>query len=105
MILSLNTGMFTNGKYVVSYGTNQRATFTIINEQIPGMNTIGTINIVSVYLQKFDSNGKLLADLYKTPIIGLGDGVLNITTSDATQNGLKLSKDNLASCSITLVEG
>ena len=52
----------------------------------------------------FDSNGNLLDEKFGSLVIGLGDSLVAVTSSDVTLLGKLLSSANMASCSVELYE-
>jgi hypothetical protein len=105
MTVNLTPGQFVNNKLTVNYGIRKRAIFTIINENFPGLNRLGTINLVTVLIQTFNTDGTIATQNVYTPIISVGNPDVQIVPStDSTLQGQRLSQDNMQGVLVTLVE-
>lgn len=96
--------MFTGNKLVIYYGNNKRATLTILNEQFPGMNMVGIINKITVFVEQLNTQGTVLSSKIYSPIIGIGNTDVQVTTTDSTQRGKQLTQDNMTTTVVNLVE-
>lgn len=96
--------MFTGNKLVVHYGNNKRATLTILNEEFSGMNMVSTIDRITVFVEQLDTQGNVLSSKIYSPIIGVGNGDVQVTTSDAAQRGKQLKQSNMTTTVVNLVE-
>jgi len=103
MEITLNSNMFLNNKYITSYG-NKEAMFTIIDEEFAGNNTLGRLNRIAVLVRKLDKTGKELGARMCTTIIGLGDGVVGVFSSNPDLKGKVMTKDNMEQCTVVLYE-
>jgi len=103
MEIELKQEMFVNNKYTVSYGSRE-ASFTIIDEEFAGNNTLGRINRITVLVRILDKAGKELGARMCTTVIGLGDGLVGVYSSDPELKGKVMTKDNMSQCVVILYE-
>jgi len=99
----LKPEMFVNRKFTISYG-NREALFTIVDEDFFGKNSLGRLNVITIFVRKTDGSGKTFDAQYCTTIIGLGDGVVGIHSEDVSLRGKQLNKDNMERCVVELYE-
>lgn len=105
MNITLDPAQFVNNKLTVNYGIRKKAIFTIIDEDFPGLTTIGTINVVTALIQQLATDGSIKTQNIYTPIISIGNLEIQVVPiSDRTIMGQRLSKDNMQACTVTLVE-
>ena len=104
MTIPFNRIEFVNDVARIPYSENREAELTIVDETFSGNNTIGNINTIICVVNQYDNFDTLLDRVHCTNIIGLGDGIIGIHTEDATLLGTPLNKDNMASCTLELVE-
>lgn len=100
MEVKLWEGMFSNNVCVVPYGDNMEATFTIVDEEFQGSNTIARVNQIVISVKDLDTGEIRIG----TAVIGLGDGVVGVRTDDASLRGKLLNKDNMTLCVTELYE-
>lgn len=103
MEITLTPELFTNNKYALSYGSRE-ALFTIIDEEFKGDNRLGRINRITILVREFSGEGKETGASFCTTVIGLGDGVVGITSNNAELRGKLLNKDNMGECTVILYE-
>jgi hypothetical protein len=104
MELTPTLDKFIGNKLVVYYGNNKRATFTILDEQFSGMNMVGIIDKITVFVEQLDTQGAVVSSNIYSPIIGIGNNEVQVTTSDSSQRGKQLTKNNMATTVVNLVE-
>jgi hypothetical protein len=92
--------MFTHNICVVPYGDGMEATFTIIDEEFAGANTLARINCVTILIKNASSQEVLVG----SAVIGLGDGVVGVKSDEANLRGKLMTKDNMAQCVVELYE-
>jgi hypothetical protein len=100
MEVRLWEGAFTNNTCVVPYGDNMEATFTIVDEEFSGANTIARINQIVISIKDLGTGEIRIG----TAVIGLGDGVVGVMTDEASLRGKLLNKDNMTLCVVELYE-
>jgi hypothetical protein len=100
MEVNLRPEMFERNVCVVQYGDDMEATFTIIDEEFAGANTLARVNCVLVRVK----SGSAQEILEGSVVIGLGDGVVGVKTDEALLRGKLLTKDNMAQCVVELYE-
>ena len=98
MRLTLTEDLFVNNEYQITYG-NREAKFIIVDEEFPGNNMLGRINRIIVLVRNSSEDARLC-----TTIIGMGDGYVNVYSSNPLLKGKLLAKDNMTECQIELVE-
>jgi len=103
MNIVLTPDKFTNNKLTVQYG-DREALFTIIDEEFEGINRLGRVNRIVILVRKFANTGQVSDAKMCTPIIGMGDGIIGITSDNASVRGQVLCKDNMEECVIHLYE-
>lgn len=103
MTITLSPSNFVNGVYSVTYGL-RKAKFTIIDEEYDSGSFSASVHRMICDVQTFDSNGNLLDEKFGSLVIGLGDSLVAVTSSDVTLLGKLLSSANMASCSVELYE-
>ena len=103
MEVRLRQDMFVNNKYHVSYG-NREAMFTIVDETFAGLNNIGRINRITVLVRRFESNGNENDARLCTTVIGIGDGIVGVMSSNPKLLGKTMNKDNMEECVVLLYE-
>ena len=104
MDVTIKKSQFVDGRFSLTYTTNKKATFIVVDESFYGNNTLVTINRINIFVETFDNEGNKLSGSFSTSVIGLGDGVSGILTEDTTLLGKILSYDNIESCVIRLYE-
>jgi hypothetical protein len=100
MEVTLRPEMFKSGACVVPYGDGMEATFTIVDEEFAGANTVARVNCVLIAVKDALAQETLIG----SAIIGLGDGVVGVKTDEASLRGKLLNKDNMALCVVELYE-
>jgi hypothetical protein len=100
MEVNLRPEMFKSGVCAVSYGDGMEATFTIVDEEFAGENTLARVNCVLITI----TNALSQETLVGSAIIGLGDGVVGVKTDEASLRGKLLTKDNMSLCVVELYE-
>jgi hypothetical protein len=100
MEVQLSLDMFENNVCVVPYGDGLEATFTIVDEEFAGLNTLARVNCVLIMIRRAATQELFVG----SAVIGLGDGVVGIKTDEASLRGKLLSKDNLDQCVAELYE-
>jgi hypothetical protein len=103
MDIVLHPDMFVNNRYTVVYG-NKEALFTIIDEEFAGNNHIGRINRVTVLVREFSATGTEAGAVLCTTVIGLGDGIIGVSSDESSLRGKLLTHENMERCIITLYE-
>jgi hypothetical protein len=104
MTLVLTASLFTDNEYAVNYG-NKRATFTIIDESFYYNASLTLdINRIVCVVRTYADDGSVESDVLGSMVIGIGDTVVGVTTTDTTLLGKLLNKDNMASCTVELYE-
>jgi hypothetical protein len=76
------------------------ATFTIVDEEFAGANTLARVNCVLIRVK----NDAAQETLVGSAVIGLGDGIVGVKTDEAGLRGKLLTKDNMAQCVVELYE-
>jgi hypothetical protein len=104
MELILNEDLFVNDKYVVSYGGNKQAMFTIVDETFEGNNGLGRINRIIVLVREIAPQGDPGDGVFCSTVIGMGDGVVGVRTDEPELRGKLLSRDNMSRCVVELKE-
>jgi hypothetical protein len=92
--------MFKHSVCVVPYGDGMEATFTIVDEEFAGANTLARVNCVTILIKDALSQETRIG----SAVIGLGDGVVGVKTDEAILRGKILSKDNMSQCVVELYE-
>lgn len=100
MEVNLLPELFENNTFTVSYGNNKEATFTIVNEEFAGDNTIGRVNCVTIVIRDTDTGETRLG----TAVIGMGDGVVGIKTTAPELLGKVMTSETMSSCVAELYE-
>ena len=103
MIITLNSGMFTNNVYSISYGL-RKATFTIVDESYASGAAAVDINRMVCDIKTYDGTGAVVDEVFGSLVIGLGDENLAVTANDTALLGKTMTKDNMASCAVELYE-
>ena len=104
MNLVLLNSDFVNNKLVASYGVRKTATFTIIDEEFAGTNDLGTVKKVTVYIETKDAAGEVTNTYLSGMVIGIGDGIVGVTTSNTEIRGKELTHENMEQCTVILYE-
>jgi hypothetical protein len=104
MELILTEDMFTNNRYSVSYGGDRQALFTIVDEHFEGSNGVGRINRINVLVRRINGVGETSGGVFCTTIIGLGDGIVGVKTSEPELRGKTLNRENMSRCVVELYE-
>jgi len=101
--ITLQQDKFANNKFAFSYGSRE-ALFTIVDEEFAGHNRLGRLNRMTILVRKLALDGKELGAERCTPVIGLGDGIVEIRSDNPGLRGKLLNKDNMEQCAICLFE-
>ena len=104
MDISLSQSQFVDGRYTVDFGTNQKATFIVVNESFYGNNNLGVVNRINIFIESFDTNGVKTGASFSTSVIGIGDALAGVLTDNEDLLGELLTWDNLSQCVIRLYE-
>jgi hypothetical protein len=100
MEVALDKGLFWNDKFTIEYGTNKEATFTIVDEEFAGLNTLARVNQIVITVKDLTTREAQLC----TAVIGMGDGVVGVKTDEDSLRGKLLNKDNMGFCVVELYE-
>jgi hypothetical protein len=103
MEVVLQAQLFVDDEYTVAYG-NRKATFTIIDEELPGNHRLGRINRINCLVQEFDEMGVETGAHLGMPVIGMGDMVVGVMTENPALRGSLLNRDNMAECVVMLYD-
>lgn len=104
MEVRLNESLFTNNRYSVRYGEGKEALFTIVDEEFPGLNTLGRVNRITILVRTVASDGTASDASLRTSVIGIGDGVVGVQSSVPSLRGKVLSRDNMSDTTVILYE-
>jgi hypothetical protein len=100
MEVNLRPEMFERDTCVALYGDDMEATFTIVDEEFAGANTLARVNCVLISIKDAASRKTLIG----SAVIGLGDGMVGVKTDVAALRGKLLTKDNMEQCVVELYE-
>jgi hypothetical protein len=100
MEVALDSSLFENNTLTVRYGENKEATFTIVDEEFAGLNTLARISQIVITVKDLSTRESHLC----AAVIGLGDGIVGVRTDEAALRGKLLNKDNMGSCLVELYE-
>lgn len=103
MEVVLTEDMFTNNRYSVRYG-NHEAVFIIVDEEFAGNNRLGRINRMVCLVRTFDASGSVTGGDFGTMVIGLGDGVAGVRSSEPALRGKLMTHENMDKCVVILYE-
>lgn len=104
MDISLKQSQFTDGRYMLNFGSNKTATFIVVKESFYGNNNLGVVDRINILVESFDVEGTKLSGNFSTSVIGIGDSFAGIMSEDTTLAGKLLTWDNLEQCVIRLYE-
>jgi hypothetical protein len=102
--ITLRESMFVNNKYTLSFGANKSALFTIIDEEFQGSNQLGRINRLSCLVTTYDHGQNPIKSTLSLLVIGVGDGVVGVTTGEPELLGKVLTHENMEQCVVELNE-
>jgi hypothetical protein len=103
MEIQLREELFKDGEYTVRYG-NREATFTIIDEELPGNNRLGRINRINCVIREYNEHGVETGSSIGMPVIGMGDLAVGVRSGNPALRGGLLSRDNMDQCVVVLYE-
>ena len=103
MEIKLNETLFKDGEYTIRYG-NRSATFTIIDEELPGNNRLGRINRINCTVREYNEHGVEIGARIGMPVIGMGDMVVGVRSDNPAIRGELLSRDTMDQCIVILYE-
>jgi hypothetical protein len=104
MEIQLSEDLFTNDEYSIRYGENKEALFTIVDEEYPGNGRIGRIDCITILTRTYDAQGRAGPATLRFGVIGIGDGVVGVKSSDRSLLGKHLKRSNMPSCTVVLYE-
>jgi hypothetical protein len=104
MEIRLDESLFINNEYSLRYGEDKEALFIIVDEEFPGNERLGRIDHIIILTRTYDVQGNVSAAALRFGVIGIGDGVVGVTSSDAALIGKTLKKSNMAMCTVILYE-
>jgi hypothetical protein len=102
--ITLRESMFVNNKYYTAFGTNKSALFTIIDEAFQGNNRLGRINRMSCLVTTYDNARNPVESTLSLLVIGIGDGVVGVTTDVPELLGKALTHETMERCVVELSE-
>lgn len=104
MRLVLNSSDFVHNRYTVSFGDNMEAVFIMIaDEEFPGANSIAKVNVINILVRQRNDSNYSNATL-QSPVIGLGNNIVGVMSSNPELRGKVLNKDNMSECVVLLYE-
>jgi hypothetical protein len=95
---------FVNNKLTLKYGGNKEALFTIVDEEFPGMNHIGRVNLVTIAVRTVNADGSTGEASLQTSVIGIGNRVVGVMSSLPQLRGKRLNWENMHQCVVRLYE-
>jgi hypothetical protein len=104
MKVQLNINHFENNKFTVAFDEDKEALFTIVDTSFEGNGDIGNISVITVLVREITLDGSPSGASLRIPIIGMGDGVVGVTTRNPALRGLRLNVNNMAECLVLLGE-
>jgi hypothetical protein len=104
MEIRLSEDLFENNAYSIRYGENREALFTIVDEEFPGNGRVGKIDCITILTRAYDARGNASAAALRFGVIGLGDGVVGVKSSDTGLLGRHLKRSNMRFCTVVLYE-
>ena len=104
MDIRLQKTEFVDGRYSVSYGTNKKATFIVVQESFYGNNDLGVVDRVNLFIETFNTDGSKAGGNFSTSVIGIGDAIAGVLTESEDLLGSLLTWDNMEQCVVRLYE-
>jgi hypothetical protein len=104
MEIELDESLFTNDTYSLRYGGDKEALFIIVDEEFPGNGRLGRVDCVMILTRTYDAQGAVSAAAMRFGVIGIGDGVVGVKSSEASLIGKHLKRSNMAQCTVALYE-
>jgi hypothetical protein len=104
MEIQLREELFKDGEYTVRYG-NREATFTVIDEELPGNHRLGRINRINCTVREYNEHGAQTGSHIGMPVIGMGDMIVGVRSDNPALRGGLLSRDTMDQCVVILYEG
>jgi hypothetical protein len=104
MEIQLDESLFVNNVYSIRYGEDKEAMFTIVDEEFPGNGRIGKIDGITVLTRTYDAQGRVSPATLRFGVIGIGDGVVGVTSSNAALRGTLLKRSNMTEVTVILYE-
>lgn len=98
--LTLAESQFVNNKYMVNYGVNQQAIFTIVDEQLGDKR----LNVVTCVATKVLNDGTVATSSARILVAGLGDNIVGVKTTNAELSGQQITRETMGECTIILYE-
>jgi hypothetical protein len=104
MDIRLQKSQFVDGRFSQSFSTNKVATFIVVKESFHGNNTLGVVDRINIFIESFDVTGAKIGGSFSSSVIGIGDALAGVLTTDTTLLGKLFSWDNLEQCTVRLYE-
>jgi hypothetical protein len=104
MEIQLSENLFVHNEYSIQYGEGKEALFTIVDEAFPGNGRIGKIDCITILTRTYDAQGNASLATLRFGVIGIGDGVVGVKSSNMDLLGKNLKRSNMTQCVVELYE-